>query len=73
METKNLVHYVLAAVVVVGFFALLYILLFQEIPEGNRDVLNLATGALIGSFTSIIGYYFGSSKGSADKNNFLKK
>ena len=72
MKTKGLALYIFASVIVIGFFALLYILIFTEIPEGNRDVLNLVIGSLIGSFTSVVAYYFGSSKGSADKNKLIR-
>ena len=70
---KNIALYVLAGLVVVGFFVLLYVLTVIEIPAGNKDALNLVIGALIGSFASIISYYFGSSKGSADKTEMLNK
>ncbi len=75
METnfKRLFQYVLGAIIVIGFFILLYALLRLSIPEANKDILNIVVGALIGSFTSIVGYFYGSSLGSAEKNEMLKK
>ena len=70
---KNTALYLLASLIVIGFFVLLYILTTTEVPPENKDALNLVIGALIGSFTSIISYYFGSSKGSADKTEMLHK
>lgn len=72
MRTKDIYQYVLGALVVIGFFALLIILIKKEVPAPNKDLLNLVVGALIGSFATVVGYFFGSSKGSADKNEILK-
>ena len=70
---QQIFQYVLGAVVLIGFFCLLILLLYQGIPEQNTDILNIVIGALIGSFTTVVGYFYGSSKGSADKNDLLKK
>lgn len=69
---KEAYMYFLGAVIVVGFFLLLYFLIYQTIPDNNKDILNIVVGALIGSFTTVVGYFYGSSKGSADKNILLK-
>ena len=67
---------------IVGFFTLLIVLVYKPIPENNSDLLYLVVGALVGSFTTIVAYHYGSSAGSADKaetigriaeNNKLKK
>ena len=73
MKARNLFQYILGGVIVVGFFALLYLLLLSAVPEENKEILNIVVGALIGSFTSIVGYFYGSSLGSADKNELLRK
>lgn len=73
MKAKSIFQYALGAVIVIGFFILLYLLLANSIPESNKDLLNIVVGALIGSFTSIVGYFYGSSLGSAEKNELLKK
>ena len=65
--------YLLGAIIVVGFFFLLYLLVYQQIPVENKDILNIVVGALIGSFTTVVGYFYGSSKSSADKTEMLKK
>ena len=65
--------YLLGAIIVVGFFLLLYLLVYQQIPIENKDILNIVVGALIGSFTTVVGYFYGSSKSSADKTEMLKK
>jgi uncharacterized BrkB/YihY/UPF0761 family membrane protein len=73
MKVKEIFQYILAALIIVGFFMLMIGLVYTAVPDVNKDLLNLVTGALIGSFATIVGYFFGSSKGSADKNELLKK
>lgn len=54
---------VLAIVMTLGCFVLMYLMLIKEIPIGNKDVLNVAIGFLFGSgLTGVFGYYFGASK-----------
>ena len=48
--------------IILGFFALLFTKLFQA------QNIELEVGALIAAFALIIGYYFGSSQGSKDKD-----
>lgn len=72
-DVKDTYQYVLGALVVIGFFALLIILIKKEVPAPNKDLLNLVVGALIGSFATVVGYFFGSSKGSAEKNEIMKQ
>jgi hypothetical protein len=62
---------ILAVTVVIGFFALLYFFVFIGIPVENKELLNITVGALIGSFTTVVGYFFGSSAGSANKTDIL--
>lgn len=73
MKAKEIYMYILGAMLVTGFFVLLYFLIFQGIPSQNENMLSIAVGALIGMVGSVVSYFFGSSKGSADKNELLKK
>ncbi len=68
---KDINLYVLAWVIVSGFFVLCGLLLFMPIPEGQSDVVYLLFGGLVSGFATVLGYFFGSSKGSADKNSLL--
>jgi hypothetical protein len=68
---KDIFQYVLGALIVIGFFTLMYLLVRSEVPEKNKDLLNLVVGALIGSFATIVGYFFGSSAGSAKKDEVI--
>lgn len=42
-----------------------------EIPEGNREVVYLIVGQLIGAFSTAISYWLGSSKGSTSKDQSI--
>lgn len=68
---KDLFQYILGGLIVTGFFVLLIALVYKTIPLENKDLLNLVVGALIGSFASIVGYFFGSSAGSAKKDDII--
>ena len=70
-KLKEILMYVLGGLVVVGFFVLLYLMLYWGVPAENRDLFNILAGALVGSFTTVVGYFYGSSKGSADKSQLL--
>jgi uncharacterized BrkB/YihY/UPF0761 family membrane protein len=70
---KDLFQYVLGALIVLGFFVLMVVLVYKTIPTENKDLLNLVVGALIGSFATIVGYFYGSSKGSQEKTEILAK
>lgn len=72
MKNKDIFQYLLGAIIVIGFFALLIVLAYSGVPEQNKDLLNLVVGALIGSFATVVGYFYGSSKGSAEKNELFK-
>lgn len=62
----------LAAVVVLGFFAVLTLMIFNELPPAGRDSLLVLVGALGAAFGAIVNYYFGSSSGSAAKQRQIE-
>jgi len=59
--------YVLAWMVVGLFFALVGMLMFVVLPEANVGPVNQLFGAMATGFGMVLQYFFGSSKGSADK------
>ena len=73
MKNRNLFMYILGALIVLGFFALLGVLIYKGIPTENSDVLNITIGGLLAAFSTIVAYFYGSSKGSQDKNELLNK
>lgn len=70
---RDLNLYVLAWTVVTGFFGLCVALMKMTLPPGSNDVIYMLFGALVGGFTTVLGYFFGSSKGSADKNVIIEE
>lgn len=73
MKGKEIYMYAMGGVIVAGFFVLLGMLIYEAIPPTNENILSIAIGALIGFAGAVVTYFFGSSKGSADKNEMLKK
>ncbi len=48
------------------------LLMFIQVPEANKDTITFFSGVLAAKCVSaIFDYYFGSSKGSADKTEFM--
>lgn len=63
--------YGLAALVVLGYFALCGILMRYPLPAGSNEVVFMLFGGLAAGFGSVLQYFFGSSKSSADKTQML--
>ena len=59
----------LAFAVLLLTFAIFYVLLTTEVPVENQNVINVALGVILGLSSTIVTYYFGSSKGSSDKSS----
>ncbi len=66
-------HIFLAVLIFCMFSAALVALFFVEPPAGARDPLYILIGALAAAFGSAVGYFFGSSHGSAEKNELLAR
>lgn len=73
MKTKNVFMYVLAGLLTIAFCSLIGILLFVEVPEGNTELVYTLAGIVGSAFLAMIMYFFGSSQGSADKNDIITK
>ena len=58
-------------VIIYGVVMGLYILKPGTLPEDNTEWAMLV-GALISSFTIVLSWFFGSSKGSSDKTELLR-
>ena len=72
-ETKDRAPTILAAAVVVGFFAVLLLLVFADVPDAARAPLNIMLGALGGLLTQIGNFFYGSSAGSSRKNETIER
>jgi len=70
MKTKEIFMYSLGALIIIGFF----MVLVYMINSGQfKNELGIILGALVGAFGTVVGYFYGSSKGSSDKNELIKK
>jgi len=70
--TRSIVPPVLAAIVTVGFFGILVMMLLGRVDSNNPPIL-MMLGSLGTAWTGIIAYYFGSSAGSQAKTDLLSK
>ena len=63
--------WILGILIILGFFGTLAILFLYKVPAENQHLLDISLGTLLSSFSMIVGYFYGSSKGSADKNDMI--
>ena len=69
---KDLNLYILAWVVVGGFFLLTgMMMVIPDLNGSNNAMVNIMFGGLVSGFATVLGYFFGSSKGSTDKTQLL--
>ena len=73
IAVKDKTPAILAGVSFTGFFSILGLMMFVEIPPTAKDPLLIMLGALGAIVTGITQYYYGSSSGSAKKNEMLEK
>ena len=64
---------VIGVLVVLGFFGSFVMLLTKPdtISEINREPVMMMIGALIAAFSGLMGFFFGSSAGSARKTDII--
>ena len=72
MDYEKLYMAILALVIIIATFYLGDRLLTSTIPLENRDILNVALGMILGLSGTVVGYYFGRSKSSSDKQKIIK-
>ena len=70
-ETILIIFSIIIVLATLVWFGMLF---FVIVPEGNRELINFAAGIFLGSgWTQVLGWWFGSSKGSADKTESVNK
>lgn len=68
---KDRIPAILAISVTGGFFSLLWLLAFHQVPPASEKILDVMIGSLATAWTGIVTYYFGSSAGSDRKTEML--
>jgi hypothetical protein len=53
-------------------FILFAVIIFVDVDEQSKDILVYVLGALTSAVTMVLGYYFGSSAGSKEKDSKIK-
>ena len=71
MKPKDIWMYLFGLSFVLEYFAVLILLIFFQLPETNEKILTYALGTLTGGALSIVNFFYGSSKGSADKTEII--
>jgi hypothetical protein len=61
----------LGVVICIGFFGSLVALLYVPIPPDSKEAVMLVIGSLIASFSTVVGFYFGSSSSSKSKDQTI--
>lgn len=64
---------VVSLVVLVTFGTVMYGALTRALPAGSETILNMLLGTLAAMATSVVGYWVGSSAGSAQKTDLLAR
>ncbi len=64
-------HVFLAVLICAMFIAAVVALFLVEPPAGAREPLFILIGSLSSAFGAVVAYWFGSSAGSAQKNELL--
>lgn len=73
---KELFMYILGALIAVGTFVLIGMLVVVVLKNPDtplKDVLVMSIGSLLAAFAGVVNYFYGSSKGSADKSESIDK
>lgn len=65
--------YLIALVIFLGFFIVLGLLFKIPLIMANKDIIVYTVGGLQTAFITVVAYFFGSSKGSSEKNEILSK
>ena len=69
---KNIVAGAISICSLLGFMAVMVVLLFVDIPPANENLFNMSLMALVAIVNQGVGFYVGSSVGSAKKDEVIQ-
>lgn len=72
MKPKEIYMYCLGAFIILCATGATIFMMAKVIPERNHDIVNNSLSQLWILAALVTGYFYGSSKSSADKNELLK-
>jgi len=72
-EKVDIMAFLVGGTVMASFIIMVLALIYIPIPKDNQDSLTLLIGIIAGGIGSLVGYYFGSSKGSQKKSDLIEK
>ncbi len=73
VQTKDHTTKILAYSISAGYFGVLWFMMLYSVPVESQRILDMMLGSLLTSFTGIVAYYFGSSRGSAAKQETIDR
>lgn len=71
MDMRDKVGASLAIISLIGFLLIFTFLCFGKVDPANKDFFNIALMALVGWIGIAVGYYLGTSAGSAKKSETM--
>ena len=71
IAVKDKIPAIMAITVTAGFFGLLALMVFRNIPMDSQVIINVMVGSLGTAWVGIVNYYFGSSSGSVQKTAIM--
>ena len=62
---------ILGAIILLGFFTVMGVFIFHEVPDSAREIVLRALGTLDAMATGVVWFFFGSSRGSRQKDEII--
>jgi len=72
-KAREIYGYVLAAIILLGFFALIVCIIFKVIPTENKEIAISLFGTLSVLVTLVVKFFFDGNKETAAKNEMIYK
>ncbi len=69
--TKDRTQSIIGALVIIGFFVVLGVMVAKKLPEGAETEFSIMLGALATMTAAVVNYFFGSSAGSKEKTKLM--